>query len=244
MDPWCIAKMPAHSGLCCNKAWYHTSACRRVLVKTNVLWWASTTSATSSNNCNPMCPAQGSRAKALGMVLSTSMSLWMSALTITPCADPTSASKADSGAANVALTPHTPVRRPSAAATCRIQDTANSTCTPRLDPKSSCHSSTTTMRAWDNRLAPPFWATRMCSDSGVVIRMSGRDVRCLAFSLAEVSPVRVPTSQANPSPSTMARAASAMSADKARKGATQISLTPLEVHDVAAAWDNTCPIAA
>ena len=37
MDPWCIAKMPAHSGLWAKSAWYHTSACLRVLVKINVL---------------------------------------------------------------------------------------------------------------------------------------------------------------------------------------------------------------
>ena len=189
-----------------------------------------------------MCPAHGSFANAWGMVLSTSMSLWISARISAPSVDPTNASRASSGSAKVALMPHT--RMSCFGLRWAIQDTANSTCTPRLDPSNSCHSSTTTAWAFDRRSAPPFWAIKMCKDSGVVIKMSGSAVRCLAFSLAEVSPVRVPTSQSNPKPATMARAASAMSADKARRGATHTSLTPREVRVEAAAAESTCPIAA
>ena len=60
---------------------------------------------------------------------------------------------------------------------------------------------------------------RMWSDSGVVINTSGKAVLCLAFSLADVSPVLVPTSQSNPKPLAISLAASAMSADNALNGA-------------------------
>ena len=55
---------------------------------------------------------------------------------------------------------------------------------------------------------------------------SGNWVRCCAFFLAEVSPVRSPTSQDRPMPSAMRSAAEAMSADKARNGATQSNFSP------------------
>ena len=244
MDPWCIAKIPAHSGLWAKSAWYHTSACLRVLVKINVLSCDSTTWATSSINCKPMCPAQGRRAKALGMVLSTSTTLGMSALINVPCDAPVKAFSAPSASANVALTPHTNVFLFSNLALWRNQDTANSTWTPRFDPSNSCHSSTTTICALDNRSAPPFWAIKMCNDSGVVIKMSGSTVRWRALSFADVSPVLVPTSQSRPKPCTMSRAASAMSAESALNGATQISFTPRVLSWAADAFDKTWPMAA
>ena len=87
---------------------------------------------------------------------------------------------------------------------------------------------------------------RMCTDSGVVMSTSGKAFFWRAFSFAEVSPVRRPTSQSNPSPSTIARAASPMSEDNARNGAIQSSLRrplPRDAPDALAA-DKTWPMAA
>ena len=92
----------------------------------------------------------------------------------------------------------------------------------------------------------PFGTSFLCTQD--VQRLWGCDQHisaffCLAFSLAEVSPVLTPTSQSNPIPFTMARAASARPRTTP-SCATQTSLTPLRCGPCVTACANTCPMAA
>jgi len=129
---------------------------------------------------------------------------------------PTSDCAASSTLRKVADNPHTRIR----GANARSRASASSTCTPRFDASSSCHSSTTTARTPPTSSRARSFASNSVSDSGVVTSTFGSLSRCRARSLAAVSPVRDPTVTASPSSSTGSRSASSMSRATARSGVT------------------------
>jgi hypothetical protein len=75
----------------------------------------------------------------------------------------------------------------------RNRASASSTCTPRLPPINSCHSSTTTHRRSAKRSRVSAWLSIRQRLSGVVTRAVGRCVFCFVLIEALVSPVRVCT---------------------------------------------------
>ena len=140
---------------------------------------------------------------------------------------PINTSMAWLGLAMVALMPHSNMGLPFRLwSTACIHDQASSTCTPLLLPTNACHSSTTIISIDRNSLELSRCAINTCNDSGVVTRMSGNRDFWAAFTLLDVSPVLVPTSQFSPSPSTMRSAALAMSEESARSGEIHRTFNP------------------
>jgi hypothetical protein len=148
-EPWCSAIVPAQSGRAARIAWYQISVCDRVFVKTIALSPSSIAATTCGTICVPRWPAQGKRSIVGGRSESTMTFLGSTPRTIRDGAawppatlPPSSASRACSRLPIVAESPHVRAR----GASVRTRARASSTCTPRLLPSSSCHSSTTTAR--------------------------------------------------------------------------------------------------
>ena len=137
----------------------------------------------------------------------------------------------------VALTPQMP--RLGRMAFSRLR--ASSTCTPRLLPSSSCHSSATNQSSWANSLSAPLEASSTCRLSGVVTSSWGMAFFWAARSLVEVSPVRRPTRQSRPTPSHMRRALSAISPASERSGVIQMALRPVALAGFRSALFTTPP---
>ena len=188
-EPWCSAICPAHSGRAVSSNWYQISACERTLVKTSVVpFVASISSTTGCCICAPRCPPHEKRPGSLGS--SVSMTIFLS---LRPCTSvagsPHSVRIASPRLPSVADKPHT--------ASFGFQRfnraSANCTCTPRLLPMSSCHSSTITVCTPASSCAARSRVSISDSDSGVVTSAVGMRRSCLARSPLGVSPVRWPT---------------------------------------------------
>ena len=194
-EPWCSATTPAQSGRASIRFWYHSSACGRVLVNTSVEPYWSISSTTGCSIVRPRWPAHGKRDGFAGTSVSMTICFFSPPSTMTPASaasTPSSTLRASSRLPIVADTPHTTSpgfqRRSRASASC--------TCTPRLLPISSCHSSMTIMSRCLNWSRAPAWESSSDRLSGVVIRAPGSDFDCRARSAEPVSPVRAPTVQA------------------------------------------------
>ena len=154
---------------------------------------------TCGSSDRPMCPAQAKRSTRSGSSTCT-----CSALSMRPCTSRglarrgarggragTSVASASGRLPSVADMPHTcrrgfqPDRRAS----------ASCTCTPRLLPTSSCHSSTTTSCTLARRSCASARASSSDTLSGVVTSTVGRRRSCAARSPLAVSPVRRPLLQ-------------------------------------------------
>ncbi len=140
-EPWCRAISPAHSGRASRMFWYQISDCERVLVNTSVASCCSISSMTGCSMAMPRWPPQGKRDTLGGIRVSTRISLRMSPSTSTPLPSPSSTSWACARLPMVADRPHTT----SCGRQKRRRASASCTCTPRLLPISSCHSSMMTM---------------------------------------------------------------------------------------------------
>jgi len=99
----------------------------------------------------------------------------------------------------------------------------SSHCTARLLPISSCHSSITTACRLRNSFSYPLFESITWILSGVVIKICGNFVFCACLTFCVLSPVRVPTSQSEPSSATALFALCSISFAKARMGVIQIS---------------------
>ncbi|MNH22440.1 hypothetical protein D3C79_822980 [compost metagenome] len=97
---------------------------------------------------------------------------------------------------------------------------ASCSCTPRLLPNSSCHSSTTTRRSVAKSSLACARVSNSVRLSGVVTSTLGRRRACRARSALPVSPLRTPTFHGRPSSSSGACRARAVSVAKARIGVT------------------------
>jgi hypothetical protein len=109
----------------------------------------------------------------------------------------------------------------------RSRASASCTCTPRLLPISSCHSSTTTAVS-----VPSCSRADACDSirhrlSGVVTSAWGRARAWRARSEEPVSPVRRPTSQSSPSALADSRSVNAVSAARARIGVIHSTRRPV-----------------
>jgi len=221
-DPWCNAMVPAQSGRASSSAWYHRSACDRVLVNTKVDAAASIDCTTCGSRLSPMWPAHAKRSARAGSITCTS-----SRLSMRPCTSTAGGGcgvsgtgcgskvcRASSRLPSVADMPHTcsagfqPDRRAS----------ASCTCTPRLLPTSSCHSSTTTRRTLARRSRASARASSSDTLSGVVTSSVGRRRSCAARSPLAVSPVRSPLVQVGARSGSGACRARSESAANARMG--------------------------
>ena len=165
----------------------------------------------------PRCPAHGKRPTPSGSSVSISMRLGRWPCTSVPgvgvAASP-SASMASDRLPSVAESPHTI----SSGDHVRSRASANWTCTPRLLPTSSCHSSTTTTRT---ELRASRASARASSNdrlSGVVTRAVGRRRDCAARSALPVSPVRKPSVQCGAKSCAASVNARVVSAASARMG--------------------------
>ena len=130
---------------------------------------------------------------------------------------PSSASRATSRFPSVAESPS--IR--SAGRKRRRRARASSVCTPRFDPSSSCHSSTTTSSRWSNSSGASSRVSSSDRLSGVVTSAVGSRSRWRARMRAGVSPVRDSTVHGSPRSSTGARRAASVSAASARSGVIQ-----------------------
>jgi hypothetical protein len=188
-EPWCNAICPAHSGRAVSSNWYQISACERTLVKTSVVpVVASISSTTGCCICAPRCPPHEKRPGSLGNSVSMTMRL-----SLRPCtsvaSSPHKVRIASPRLPSVADKPHTA----SFGFQCFRRASASCTCTPRLLPMSSCHSSTITVCTLLNSCAARSSVSINDSDSGVVTSAVGMRRSCFARSLLDVSPVRWPT---------------------------------------------------
>ena len=95
---------------------------------------------------------------------------------------------------------------------------ASCVCTPRLLPRSSCHSSTTTSAMCWSRSCASARASSSVMLSGVVTSSVGKRRSCAARSVADVSPVRSPAVQSGASVGSGAARARSVSAASARIG--------------------------
>ena len=195
-EPWCSATSPAQSGRASRSAWYQVSACERVLVKTSVARDDSSAATTSGSIARPRWPAHGKRSTSAGMSVSMTTGLSETPRTTRPGAPASSRSSASSRFPRVAESPQ--VRRPGFQR--RRRASASSTCTPRLLPRSSCHSSTMTARTVASLSRASACESISERLSGVVTSAVGSFLACFARSAAGVSPVRMPIVQASPAP--------------------------------------------
>ena len=104
---------------------------------------------------------------------------------------------------------------------------ASSVCTPRLEPNSSCHSSTTNRSRCAKSCSCDFPERRRCRLSGVMIKTSGSLFFCFCRSALLVSPFLILTVQGIPISTVASSMALPMSLASARSGVTQSSLNPL-----------------
>ena len=218
-EPWCNAINPAQSGRASSKAWYQTSDCDRVLVNTSELALVSSSATTCGSMRRPRWPAHGKRSAWAGSKVSIVSCLGCWPCTSRPGAEPSKVCMASSRLPSVADMPHT--HRPGLQP--RNRASANCTCTPRLLPISSCHSSTTTILTLPSVSRASARASSSDRLSGVVTRAVGRRRDCAWRSLDEVSPVRAPSVQWRRPPSASStssgwRRARSVSAASARIG--------------------------
>ena len=221
-EPWCSASRPAQSGRASSSAWYQSSACERVLVKTSVLALASSSAITGASIRMPRWPPHGNRSVDGGSSASTTSDLGTCPRTSRPRSCATSACIAASRLPSVADNPQTR----SAGLKRASRASASCTCTPRLLPSSSCHSSMTTRAT-----RPSAWglsARDSMSDrlSGVVTSASGSRRSCRARTDEDVSPVRRPTAQSSPNSASGAASAWAVSEASARIGVIHSTFRP------------------
>ena len=127
---------------------------------------------------------------------------------------PKSASLASSRLPMVAESPQ--VR--AAGARVRRRASASSICTPRLEPISSCHSSTTTVRRSAKRSLTSARVSNRVRLSGVVTNAVGRRLLCRARMPAPVSPVRDSSVHGIPRSLSGAARDASVSAARARSG--------------------------
>ena len=103
---------------------------------------------------------------------------------------------------------------------------ASSTCTPRLEPKSSCHSSTTITLRCLKFFTWSFVLNKTCKLSGVVTKPKEGFLFCFARSLCEVSPVLKLTFKAGERSSVMRWVACCISTANARRGVIHKACNP------------------
>ena len=176
------------------------------------------TSTTCGSRLKPRCPAHGKRSTLAGSTLSMTTDFGICPRMMRPPRPtPTSACNASSRLPSVADRPQT--LRPGWNVRSRAR--ASSVSTPRLEPSSSCHSSTTTQRSPAKRSRPSACVRKSDRLSGVVTSTVGSRFFCLARIAVVVSPVRVPTSQFSPSACSGASSDNAVSPDSARSGVIQ-----------------------
>ena len=223
-EPWCSAICPAQSGRASSSAWYHSSACARVLVNTRVLPLASISATTVGSMARPRCPAHGKRSTVGGNSVSTVSVLGVAPRTNRPCgaaAGPSRVCIASSRLPSVADMPQTC----SAGFQRRSRAMASCACTPRLLPISSCHSSTTTSAVRPSCSCASARAISRLRLSGVVTSAVGRRLACCVRSLLLVSPLRAPAVHAGASSGSGACSARSVSAASARMGVSQITVS-------------------
>ena len=122
----------------------------------------------------------------------------------------------------VALKPHTTRR----GFQCCRRASASCTCTPRLLPISSCHSSTITVCTRPSSAATFSRVSIRLSVSGVVTSPAGMRLSCRARSALGVSPVRWPTDHAGNKAGNGSWMALVVSAAKARIGVSHSTCSP------------------
>ena len=248
-EPWCSASTPARCGRASSSAWNQRSACERVLVNTSVEPLPSITSATCGSICKPMCPAHAKRSARAGSRVSMTSGLsmrpriraglgvsavferfWPLALagraraaidSVVSGGCGSNARSASGRLPSVADMPHTlscgfqPDRRAS----------ASCTCTPRLLPSSSCHSSATTNCTDCSASRASARASSSDRLSGVVTSTVGKRRLCAARSPLAVSPVRSPLVQCGARSSSGPRSARNVSAASARMGVSHSTVS-------------------
>ncbi len=213
-EPWCSAMTPAQSGRASRMFWYQISDCERVLVNTSVASCFSISSITGCSICRPRWPPQGKRETFSGIRESTTIFLRVSPSTSTPASSPSSTWRARSRLPIVADTPQTR----SSGRQRRSRASASCTCTPRLLPISSCHSSTMIMSRLRNCSSAAALLIMSVRLSGVVTRVAGMLRVWRARSLAFVSPVRAPMRHSGISSAAESSSARCVSAASARIG--------------------------
>jgi hypothetical protein len=141
-EPWCNAIRPAHSGFASSTAWYQISDCERVLVKTSVVLLDAISSTTCGSIVRPRWPPQGKRSARPGS--SESMISFFGTWPWTSVRIALATEQRVHRLMQVAeRRRHAPDAQPGFQR--RNRANASCTCTPRLLPSSSCHSSTTTI---------------------------------------------------------------------------------------------------
>ena len=224
-EPWCSATTPAQSGRACSSSWYQASAWLRVLVKTRLVDALSISATTGASICAPRWPPHEKRPGCSGSSVSITSVLSTLPWTSTACSSagpgPTSTSSASSRLPRVALSPHTT----SAGFQVASRASASCTCTPRLLPISSCHSSTITVCTVAKVCGASSRLSITLSDSGVVTSAVGSRWSCRARSALGVSPVRSPTVQPGASSGSGSFSARAVSAASARIGVSHTTVS-------------------
>ena len=191
-EPWWMAICPAQSGRASSSAWYHCSACERTLTNTSVVPGDSSSARTTAGSmARPRWPAQVKRSGRSGSRVSTTRRFSTRPRTSVPPSRPSSVCMASGRLPSVADMPQTRSRgfQPASRAS------ANCTCTPRLLPSSSCHSSATTRRTRASCSRASARASSSDRLSGVVTSTVGRRRAWALRSALPVSPVRAPRLQ-------------------------------------------------
>ena len=198
-EPWCSAIKPAHSGFASSIAWYQISDCERVLVNTSVVLLDAISSITCGSIVSPRCPPHGKRSARPGSRESMTSFFGTSPCTIVPALLPLPSSVpiASCRLPSVADMPHTM----SAGFQRLSRASASCTCTPRLLPSSSCHSSTTTIFTLPSTSLASARESSTDRLSGVVTSTVGKRAFCAARSAEAVSPLRAPADQSGASAS-------------------------------------------
>ena len=215
-EPWCSAITPAQSDRASSSAWYQTSDCERVLVKTSVVLLLSISRITCGSIVSPRWPLHGKRSTRLGNSESTISSLGTAPRTSVPSRveAPSSVRMASCKLPSVADMPQTH----NAGFHVRSRASANCTCTPRLLPSRSCHSSTTTIRTLPSTSLASARVSISDRLSGVVTSSVGKRRFWALRSAAAVSPLRAPADQSGASASSGCTNARKVSAARARIG--------------------------
>ncbi len=193
-----MASRPAQSGRASSSALYQSSACERTFTKTRVEpAVASSSRTTAGSMASPRWPAQEKRSGRSGSKVSTTRRLSTWPWTSTPgrgwpwSSRPSRVCMASSRLPSVADMPQT--------LSCGLQPRsrarASCSCTPRLLPSSSCHSSATTRRTEPSSSRASARASSRDRLSGVVTSTVGSWRDCALRSALPVSPVRAPTVQ-------------------------------------------------
>ena len=188
-----------------------------MFTNTSVVLERSISSTTGICICLPRWPPHEKRPGFTGSSVSMTSCFSTRPCTSTPPLRPSRTSIASSRLPSVALRPQT--------ASCGFQvlsrASASCTCTPRLLPMSSCHSSTITVWMPASSSCACSRVSIRLSDSGVVTSTVGKRRSCFARSAEGVSPVRMPTVQPRARSSSGAFIARAESAASARIGVSQ-----------------------